>query len=416
MNTTKNNVPLLIALLAALAWLPAGAQPVRVKTGIEVLKEQHFKLLEGKRVGLITNPTGVDNDLRLTADILHEAPNVQLVALYAPEHGIRGEAHAGEQVADLRDTRTGLPVHSLHGKHRKPTPEMLQGVDVLVYDIQDIGCRSYTYISTLGLAMQAAAECGVEFVVLDRPNPLGGRKVEGGPVEEGFVSFVSQFNIPYLYGLTCGELARLLNGEGMTGKPCRLTVVPMQGWTRDMTYADTGLAWVPPSPHIPQPLSALLYPASGIVGELGYLSIGVGYTQPFQLFAAEWIQADSLADCLNALRLPGVTFRPVHFKPFYSTGQGRPMQGVQVHLTDYAAARLTEIQFYVMQEVAALYPDRTVFDHADPSRFAMFDRVCGTDSIRLAFARRNRVDDIRTLWTRGTEAFRALSKKYYLYE
>ena len=411
----KTSKTLTTALLAALTLLPAGAQRVRVKTGIEVLKEQHFSLLEGKRVGLITNPTGVDSDLRLTADILHEAPNVQLVALYAPEHGIRGEAHAGERVADLRDPRTGLPVHSLHGKHRKPTPDMLQGVDVLVYDIQDIGCRSYTYVSTLGLAMQAAAECGIEFMVLDRPNPLGGRKVEGGPVEEGFRSFVSQFDIPYLYGLTCGELARLLNGEGMLGARCRLTVVPMQGWTRDMTYADTGLAWVPPSPHIPQPVSALLYPASGIAGELGYLSIGVGYTLPFQLFAAEWIRADELAGRLNALRLPGVVFRPVHFKPFYSTGQGRPMQGVQVHLTDYAAARLTEIQFYVMQEVAALYPDRAVFDHADPSRFRMFDQVCGSDSIRLSFARRNRVDDMLGLWHKGVDAFKDLSKKYYLY-
>lgn len=411
----KTSKTLTTALLAALTLLPAGAQRVRVKTGIEVLKERHFSLLEGKRVGLITNPTGVDSDLRLTADILHEAPNVQLVALYAPEHGIRGEAHAGERVADLRDPRTGLPVHSLHGKHRKPTPDMLQGVDVLVYDIQDIGCRSYTYVSTLGLAMQAAAECGIEFMVLDRPNPLGGHKVEGGPVEEGFRSFVSQFDIPYLYGLTCGELARLLNGEGMLGARCKLTVVPMQGWTRDIVYADTGLAWVPPSPHIPQPVSALLYPASGIVGELGYLSIGVGYTLPFQLFAAEWIRADELAGRLNALRLPGVVFRPVHFKPFYSTGQGRPMQGVQVHLTDYASARLTEIQFYVMQEVAALYPDRAVFDHADPSRFDMFDKVCGSDSIRLSFARRNRVDDMLGLWHKGVDAFKDLSKKYYLY-
>ena len=183
------------------------AQKIKIKTGIEVLKEQNFKCLEGKRVGLITNPTGVDNHMKSTIDILHEAPNVNLVALYGPEHGVRGDVHAGDHVTDIKDASTGLPVYSLYGKTRKATPEMLKDIDVLVYDIQDIGCRSFTYISTMGLAMEAAAENNKEFIVLDRPNPVGGLKIEGNLTEDDCISFVSQFKIPYLYGLTCGELA-----------------------------------------------------------------------------------------------------------------------------------------------------------------------------------------------------------------
>ena len=207
-------------LLLCVTLTSVQAQKIKIKTGIEVLKEQHFKCLEGKRVGLITNPTGVDNHLRSTIDILHEAPNVNLVALYGPEHGVRGDVHAGDKVDSSTDASTGLPVYSLYGKTRKPTPEMLKDIDVLVYDIQDIGCRSFTYISTMGVAMEAAAENGKEFIVLDRPNPVGGLKVEGNLTEEKYISFVSQFKIPYLYGLTCGELALMLNGERMlAGEP-----------------------------------------------------------------------------------------------------------------------------------------------------------------------------------------------------
>ena len=405
---------LILAMLCR-GFIPAAGQ-IEIKTGIEVLKEQNFKILEGKRIGLITNPTGVDNTLKSTIDILHEAPNVELAALFAPEHGVRGDAYAGDHVADTTDPRTGLPVHSLHGKTRMPTTEMLQGLDALVYDVQDIGCRSYTFISTMGLAMQAAAENGIEFIVLDRPNPLGGEKVEGNVVEEGFISFVSQFKIPYVYGLTCGELALLLNGENMLGGRCDLQVVKMEKWRREMTYDQTGLQWIPASPHIPHPISAVMYPVSGILGELGYLSIGVGYTAPFQLFAAEWIKAGDLTDNLNGLLLPGVEFRPVFFKPFYSVGQGKLLQGVQVHIMDYGEARLSEIQFYVMQEIARLYPDKAVFDNADNKRYRMFDQVSGSDRIRLSFATNNSFADIRDLWYKDVDSFRKLSKKYRLYE
>lgn len=397
--------------------LGAQAQKIHIKTGIEVLKSQNFRYLEGKRVGLITNPTGVDNELRSTIDILHEAPNVNLVALYGPEHGVRGDVHAGDHVSDQRDPATGLPVYSLYGKTRKATPEMLKDVDVLVYDIQDIGCRSFTYISTLGLAMEAAAENGKELIVLDRPNPLGGLKVEGNLTEDDCISFVSQFKIPYVYGLTCGELALMLNSERMLtgGVQCNLTVIKMKGWKRRMDYTATGLQWIPSSPHIPHPHSAFFYPVSGILGELGYMSIGVGYTIPFQMFAAPWAEADKLADALNALHVPGVIFRPIYLKPFYSIGQGQQLQGVQVHITDYARAPLSPLQFFVMQEVARLWPDRSVFDHADKGRFAMFDKVCGSRQIRERFTKTNRWEDIRPYWEKDVESFRRLSKKYYLY-
>lgn len=405
-------------LLAIGCWLIATtsfAQKIRVKTGVEVLKETGFKVLQGKRIGLITNPTGVDNQLKSTIDILHEAQGVKLVALYGPEHGVRGDVYAGDKVDTFTDPNTGVPVYSLYGSTRKPTQEMLEGVDALVYDIQDIGCRSYTYISTMYLAMQAAAENGIEFIVLDRPNPLGGLKVEGCLVEEGFFSFVSQLKVPYVYGLTCGELATLINREFMGNKPCKLTVVKMKKWRRKMTFDDTGLPWVPASPHIPFAHSASFYPVSGILGELGYMSIGVGYTLPFEIFAAEWIDAEQFAKALNAKQLSGILFRPIHLKPYYSVGQGKNLHGVQVYLRDFDKARLSDIQFHVMEVAAQLYPDKKVFDRADESRFGMFDRVCGTDFIRKEFFKNHRFADIQSYWTKDEESFRKQAKKYYLY-
>ena len=411
----KSYKTIILLLLGVLCVAMSHAAPV-VKTGIEVLKDEAFAPLAGKRVGLITNPTGVDAQLRSTIDILHEAEQVNLVALYAPEHGVRGDVHAGDKVSNTTDAKTGIPVFSLYGKNRKPSAEVLKGIDVLVYDIQDIGCRSYTFISTMGLAMQAAAEQGIEFMVLDRPNPLGGYRVEGCPVEDGFTSFVSQYPIPYIYGLTCGELAQLLNNEKMIGnKPCRLTVIAMKGWKRDMKFEDTGLPWVLPSPHIPEPISAFFYPMTGIAGELGTLSIGVGYTLPFQLIGASWINAEELSQRLNALHLPGLSFRPIHYKPFYAAGKGEQLQGVQIHITDGDRAALSEVQFYVMQELAALYPDHKAFDNADKSRLNMIDKVCGTSQIRQLFTRRYRWEDARDYWNKGVGAFKQLSRQYYLY-
>ena len=396
----------------------AVAASALVKPGVETLRDNGFKVLEGKRVGLITNPTGVDNNLKSTVDILHEAPNVQLVALYGPEHGVRGDVHAGDKVDNSVDPATGVKVYSLYGKTRKPTKEMLKDIDVLVYDIQDIGCRSFTFISTMGVAMEACAEQGKEFVVLDRPNPLGGFKVEGNLVENGFTSFVSQFPIPYIYGLTPGELAVMLNEEGMLegGKKVKLTVVPMTGWHRYMNYRQTEMPWLLPSPHIPNPDVSDYYPATGILGELYVISIGVGYTLPFQLIGAQWIDAEKFAMKMNALQLPGVIFRAIHYKPFYGTGKGENLQGVHIYITDALDAPLSLIQFYAMQVLAEMYPDHKAFElEGAEKRFGMFDKVCGSDQIRLRFTKNYRVADIIDYWNKDAEAFKAKSAKYYLY-
>lgn len=397
--------------------------PATVKPGIEVLAERGFEGLQGKRVGLVTNPSGVDHLLRATIDILYEAPEVKLVALFAPEHGVRGDVYAGGKVEDYTDPATGLPVHSLYGAQREPTDAMLQGIDVMVYDIQDVGTRSYTFISTLGLVMRACARNDIEVMVLDRPNPLGGRKVEGPLVEPGFFSFVSQYAIPYVYGLTVGELARLINEEGLNrGQKgdlppvkCRLSVVPMEGWNRDMLYTDTGLPWILPSPNIPSPRSAVCYPSAGIAGELsGYLNIGIGYNIPFETFAAEWIDAEALKARLDSYGLPGIAFRTIHYKPFYGAAKDVLLHGVQFFFTDYAAASLSLTQFYVMQALQELFPDHNPFLTKD--RLRMFDLVCGTDYVRKEFGKRLEVEDILGRWTRDVDGFKTLSQKYYLYD
>lgn len=412
--------------LAAAALLPmaASAGTPRVLPGIEVLQKHGFWELEGRRVGLVTNPSGVDSHLRSTIDILHDADNVELVALFGPEHGVRGDVYAGDEVSDAVDAGTGLKVYSLYGRYREPSQEMLEGIDVMVYDIQDVGTRSYTFISTLGLVMRACAKKGIEVVVLDRPNPLGGLKIEGCCVEQGFHSFVSEFRIPYIYGLTVGELALLINEEGLNcgqkgNEPplkCDLTVIPMEGWHRDMLYSDTGLPWVPPSPNIPYPQSAVGYPSAGISGELyGYMNIGIGYTLPFGTFAAAWIDADALKKELDSYALPGTSFRTIHYKPIAGSSQGKLLHGVQYFFTDYEAAQISLTQFYVMQALHRLYPGRNPFTEA-AGRTAMFDKICGTDYVRKTFSERMEVSDIAGYWNRDVEAFRTLSGKYHLYD
>lgn len=393
-----------------------------VKTGIEVLRERNFAGLEGKRVGLVTNPSGVDRFLNSTIDILFESPQVNLVALYGPEHGVRGDVYAGAKISDTKDESTGLPVYSLYGSTRKPTPEMLEGIDIMVYDIQDVGVRSYTFISTLGLVMEACAAADIEVMVLDRPNPLGGNKIEGSYVEQPFNSFVSQYRIPYVYGLTVGELAVMINEEGLNrGQKgdqdpvkCRLTVVPMEGWTRDMVYEDTGLPWVLPSPNIPFKDSPMYYASSGICGELyGFMNIGIGYTLPFQVFGALWLDPDKLKERLEGYQLPGISFRTIWYKPYFGSLAGKLVKGLQFFFTDYGKARLTDTQFYVMQAVAELYPDKKAFDVANG--IGLFDKVCGTDYVRKEFVKRYKVSDFIEYWRKDEAAFRELSQQYHLY-
>ena len=412
---------LLITLSLLVSSVVFASGPV-VKTGIEVLRDRGFEGLTGKRVGLLTNPSGVDHLLNSTVDILFNAPGVELVALYGPEHGVRGDLYAGDHVKDSRDEVTGLPVYSIYGATRKPTKEMLQGIDIMVYDIQDVGVRSYTFISTLGLVMEACGEMGIEVMVLDRPNPLGGNKIEGCYVEPGFYSFVSQYRIPYVYGLTVGELAVMINEEGMNRgqkgdqKPvkCRLSVVPMEGWRRDMLYKDTGLPWVLPSPNIPTSDSAMYYAASGICGELyGFMNIGIGYTLPFQVFGATWLDPLKLKAELDSYDLAGVSFRTIWYKPFSGSLKGQLVKGVQFFFTDYEKVRVTEVQFAVMQAVARLYPNKKAFSVVDG--YGLFDKVCGTDYVRKEFSHRYRCEDIAEYWRKDEAAFRELSQKYHIY-
>lgn len=254
-----------------------------VQLGIDLLAAENFAPLAGKRVGLVTNQTGVNSSGTKTRVVLKK--NVNLVALYSPEHGIDGTIPAGKYVASRKDSLTGLPVHSLYGPTRKPTAAMLKGIDVLVYDMQDIGVRSYTYISTMAKCMEAAGENGVEFMVLDRPNPLGGHRIEGPGIESRWISFVGQLPVPYLHGMTAGELAKMANAKGWTGGKCKLTVIPMRGWSRDMNWNETGLRWVQTSPNIPKPSSIVGYAATSIFGSLSGsgFDVGIGSGNPFEM-------------------------------------------------------------------------------------------------------------------------------------
>ncbi len=391
------------------------AEPVQL--GNEVLANSSFKILQGKRVGLLTNPSGVNRNLETTIDVLRAAKDVQLVALFGPEHGIYGDVSAGDKVHSSVDKHTGLAVHSLYPKH-KPTPAMLKDLDALVYDLQDTGCRSYTFITTMGLAMEACGEAGVEFIVLDRPNPLGGLRVEGNLAAEKFRSAVSQWEVPYVYGLTCGELARMINGEGWIKMPCKLTVVPLKNWQRSMTWKDTGLPWVPTSPHVPHGDSPLFQVATGMIGELGdtNVSIGIGYTLPFECVAAPGVDRHQLAAALNRYQLPGVRFQPLSYKPFYGPFQGEEVAGVQIYFTDAAQAPLTAINFYAIEalrKVAGL----DVFAKAVATKrgFGMFDKVNGSDQPRQRLQAGQTAADIVASWKNDEEKFRDRSKKYRLY-
>lgn len=422
---------LIFALFMAAVTLCGLAQ---VKTGIEVLREHNFAELQGKRVGLVTNPSGVDRNLVSTIDILHGAPGVKLVALFGPEHGVRGNAHAGDIVGDEVDAKTGVKMYSLFGKTKRPTAEMLSDIDVLIYDIQDVGCRSYTFYATMGECMVACALNGKQFMVLDRPNPLGGNKVEGNLVEDGYYSFISKYRIPYLYGLTPGELAQFLNGSGIIAQECKkvdstlkenlstpLQVIKMDGWKRSMKFTDTGLPWVAPSPQIPTPECAAFYAVSGVVGELYAFNTGIGYTLPFQCFGTTYANADSLADAMNALNLPGFRFRPINFKPFFTVGPDinkdlNEIHGVQIYITDLDKADLTICQFYFMQVLHELYPDAEIFEANRGRGHRTFDIVMGTDQIRKLFTKRYKVEDMLPYFNKDVAAFKQETSKYYLYE
>jgi uncharacterized protein YbbC (DUF1343 family) len=288
-----------------------------------------------------------------TTELFKACKEIKLVALFAPEHGIHGAVHAAGHVAH-KTGAGGLPIYSLHGETRRPTEQMLKAIDVLVYDIQDIGVRSYTYATTLFYAMEEAAKKGVRVIVLDRPNPINGIIVDGPMLQEEWRSFIGYINVPYCHGMTIGELAQFFNEEYHIG--CDLRVVPMKGWKRTMNYADTGLAWVPPSPQIPESDTPLFCASTGLLGELQIVSIGVGYTLPFKVVGAPWIRAEEFAEKLNAQRLPGVRFIPFYYRPFFGSFKDQECQGVKIIITNPHACRPLSIQYLLLGMLKTLYP------------------------------------------------------------
>ena len=403
-------------LLAGLAFLlgltPLRAAETGVVPGLEVLLSEKKVLIEGKRVGLITNHSGVDRNMRHAIELLSHTPGVKLTALFAPEHGIRGMAEAGDKVGDGIDQRSGVPIYSLYGAVRRPTPEMLQNVDVLIYDIQDVGVRFYTFISTLGECMTAAAERGIPFILLDRPNVLGDTAIEGRMLDIArFKSFVGAYLIPIRYGWTLGELAGFIkdNIKKDLGKELELTVVKMKNWKRAMWYDQTGLSWIPPSPNIPSLAAATVYPGMCLI-EGTNVSEGRGTTLPFEMIGAPWIDGYKLADEMNALKLPGVLFRPVSFTPTFSKFQGQGCQGLQVHVTDRNRFQAVRTALHVLSTIRKDYP--TQFQWRENS----IDRLSGSDEVRKAIDQETPVDTILASWEDGLKAFDALRKRYFLYE
>ena len=391
------------AACVAPAARPPG-QPFQL--GISVLLHDRLNLVEGKNVGLITNPTGVNRELVSDIDLLAHAPGVHLVALFGPEHGIRGAHQAGARVGSNRDPVTGLPVYSLYGKTREPTPAMLKGVDVLVFDIQAVGTRFYTFLYTMADAMKAAAAAHIPIIVLDRPDPIGGILVQGPVLDPKFVSFVGEYPIALRYGMTVGELARLFNGEFHLGAD--LTVVKMRGLKRAMYYDDTPLQFVIPSPNMPTETTALVYPGMGLV-EGTNVSEGRGTTLPFQLTGAPWIDADALAQALNAKKLPGVRFRPAHFTPTFSKYQGKPCNGVQVHVIDRSTFNPVIVGLTVIRTIHDMYPKDFAF------KASHFDLLIGNDWVRQDIENGVPVVQMVGRWQPDLARFKRVREKYLLY-
>jgi uncharacterized protein YbbC (DUF1343 family) len=403
-----------------------------VKLGVEVLFAKHFDLIRGKRVGLITNPTGVDSQLDSIIKLFRSHPDVKLVALYGPEHGVRGNAQAGEYVPFYFDEHFQLPVFSLYGQTHKPPADMMtnideymrsfdtqhtgkqveagmmQSVDVMVFDLQDVGTRVYTYIATMAYAMQAAADANIPFIVLDRPNPINGVAMEGPILEfPQNSSFIGLYPIPLRHGMTAGELAQLFNANFLP-KKCRLTVVPMENWTRDEWFDGTSLPWVLPSPNLPSLDSATVYPGQVIL-EGTNLSEGRGTTKPFEMFGAPWIDGFVLAQQLNDLKLPGVKFREVWFTPTFSKFSGQQCGGCQLHVTDRNAYQPVATTLAILSVVKSIYGDRLEL-HA-----GYLDKVMGTSSVREALERGEPAEKIVAGFKPGLDDFAKLREPYLLY-
>jgi uncharacterized protein YbbC (DUF1343 family) len=377
-----------------------------VSLGIDELEKSNFAALQGKRVGLVTNPSGVDSRGRSAIDVLYHGSGFHLVKLFGPEHGINGQTGAGDPVSNSHDPRTGLPVYSLfitpRGNYRHPTREMFAGLDAIVYDVQDIGNRSYTFISTLGYVMDEAARDNVQVIVLDRPNPLGGVRIEGPRLDASFKpSFVGLYNIPYVYGLTPGELAEWIN-EKYLPRPCHLTVISMRGWARPMVWEDTGLHWVPTSPNIPTIGAARGYTATGVLGEIG-IDSGVGGPYPFQEISGRGCDPNVMARRLNALRIPGVRARPYRYN------------GVLLQIDPRNAGNLTAINFEAIEIMEHTIAGFSPFGHTKYDQNDMFDKISGNTSMRRQLGYGRPVADMVHSWDSGVTRWAIERQPYLLY-
>ncbi|WHZ00250.1 DUF1343 domain-containing protein [Peribacillus simplex] len=380
----------------------------KVSPGIEVLLKEEKDVLSGKKVGLITNPTGIDSKLTSIVDLLNDDPDINLTALFGPEHGVRGDAQAGASVEYYIDEKTGLPVYSLYGKTKKPTPEMLKDVEVLVFDIQDVGTRYYTYIYTMAYAMEAAKENDIPFIVLDRPNPQGGESVDGPVLEPEFSSFVGLYPIPLKHGMTVGELATLFNKEFKIGAD--LKVIKMKGWKRDMDYDETGLPFVLPSPNMPTVSTTFVYPATGLI-EGTNVSEGRGTTKPFELIGAPYINSDELAGKLNALRLPGVKFRAASFTPTFSKHAGKLSHGVEIYITDREEFKAVPTGLHIIKTIQDLYP--TDFEFLAAKNFNL---LIGNGWVMSRIEEGSSVNEIMKEYQAKQDAFKKVRKNYLLYK
>lgn len=395
----------LCGLFLLLVCLKEGqAAPVSVQLGIDRIDE-YQSLFAGRRVALITNATGINSQWRSSAAVLAEKTN--LVAIWAPEHGFRSQVAAGEKTGNMTDSSSGLTVYSLYGDTRRPSADMLAEVDLVAFDIQDIGTRHYTYVSTMVYAMQACAEAGKRFVVLDRPNPIGGA-VEGPVLRPGLVSFIGLYPIPLRHGMTVGELARYYNAVYHIGAD--LQVVPLKGWKRSLFVEETTVPWVMTSPNIPTPASALAYAATGIFGGTNF-SEGVGTTLPFELAGAPWIDGEQLASLMNNRHLPGVLFRPIWFTPQFGRYKDTPCGGVQLHILDkhaFEAVRTGAALFETMRDLSS-----GQLTYTPSGEQFMLDKLQGDPALRLG---QESLDDLLLKWQKECLAFRQAAKPYLLYE
>lgn len=388
-----------------------------VRLGIEALLDRRVSELASRRLGLITNPSGVDSDLRPTIDLLHDRDEVDLRKLFGPEHGIRGNAQAGVKVEDSTDEKTGLPVQSLYGENKHLRPEMVEGLDAVVYDMQDIGCRFYTLIYTLAYALEGVARAGKEMYVLDRPNPIAPLDPTGNRIPDTAASFVGNYRLPIVHGMTVGELARYFNGEFDIG--AGLEVVEMDGWGRDIWYGETDLPWVHPSPNMPTLRTATIYPGTCFF-EGTTLSEGRGTTKPFELVGAPWIDADEWAGLLEAENLSGVGFRPAYFTPMFSKHEREDIEGVQVHVLDREAVDPVRVGLTMLISAFAAYPE---CDWVEYDGGYFIDELAGgsylrktIDGLDAANRAREVADGIVERWESDVADFLDAREEYLLYE